>query len=133
MPDAKELVGQTREARARLGRIMAAAAEGWGDAAEGGEWTVRGTAEHALETDVHFSRAIADVIGVEPPAERTLALESVEAAAAALREVESEVMVVNQISDEDLEKPSPVLGQMYATVVLVAHHLNLHALQIAER
>ena len=38
-----------------------------------------------------------------------------------------------QISDADLEKPSPVLGQMYATVVLVAHHLNVHALQIAER
>ncbi|PZC47519.1 MAG: DinB superfamily protein [Chloroflexi bacterium] len=113
---------------------MAGAAESWGDPADGGEWTVRGTAEHALQTDLYFSRAIADVIGVEAPAERTLTLESAEAAATALREVESDVMaVLNQISDADLEKPSPVLGQMYATVVLVAHHLNMHALQIAER
>lgn len=134
MPDARELVGQTQEARARLGRIMAAAADGWGEQASGGEWTVRATVEHALETDVHFTRAIAGVIGVPGPAERSLSLASAGEAALALAAVEADVMgVLAQVKDEDLQKASPVLGDLYSTFVLASHHLNLHALQIAER
>lgn len=134
MPDSNELRQQTIEARARLSRAIEGTADAWEELAGGGEWSVRATAEHALEVDVRFAQTIAGVIGVEAPSDPSISLESAQEGLLTAPKIERDVpAVLDQVRDDDLQKPSPVLGTLYGTLVLTSHHMNLHVLQIMER
>ena len=138
MAEVNDLYRQIREGYGRLGDSMKAAESDWDDPIADGEngerWTVRQTVEHALETQLQFTAAVAAAIGADVPEPRELSLASLSEAEAAADEVKNACApVYAALSPEDLEKPSAVMGDVFSSLVLTAHHLNLHSLQIAER
>lgn len=133
---------QITEARARLVRAIEAASGDWDGAAASGDWTPRKIAGHALATEIKFTSAVAASTGNDAPASETLVFpaEGEEfdfATSAAAVEAMPHVAqacdaVLLQLTEDDLQSKSPVVETVFGTLLLTAHHMNLHALQIKD-
>ena len=125
-----ELREHVQEAHQRLARAIDATADSWEELREG-EWSPREMAQHAMELDLKFATAITRAAGLAPPDRRSFEFATAAAAGAELRGIDQAVAtVLTQLVARDLGKSSAVLGSVYGTLVLTAHHLNLRALQM---
>lgn len=130
------------EARARLAQAIEAASGDWEGGAASGDWAPRKIAEHALATEINFTSAIAASTGNDMPASETLAFPAegeefdFSTAAAAIEAIPHVAQacdaVLLKLTEDDMESKSPVVETVFGTLVLTAHHMNLHALQIKE-
>ncbi len=130
------------EARARLVHAIEAASADWDGAAASGEWTPRQIAGHALASEINFTSAIAASTGRDVPASETLVFPAegeefdFPTPAAAIEAMPHVAQacdaVLLQLTEDDLQSTSPVVETVFGTLVLTAHHMNLHALQIKD-
>ena len=133
MPDAAELRQHIAEARSRLQRTVPKVADRWAVSSGGEARSPQANAEHALQVEHYFATVIAEAIGASPPAACEFSCATPDDALAGLRTLnDSTQAIVDAVSDDDLEKVSPVFGTVYGTMALAAHHMNLHTLEIKD-
>ncbi len=131
------------EARARLVLAIEAASADWDGAAASGEWTPRHITGHALASEINFISAIAGSTGNAMPASETLvfpeegkefdfatAADAIEAMPHVAQACDA---VLLKLTEDDMDSKSPVVETVFGTLVLTAHHMNLHALKIKEQ
>jgi hypothetical protein len=141
MPSAEEHRARIRDGRAALRAAIAGAERRW-ETSPGGDdeasWAPRRVAEHIVASDRYFTGMIATVMEGKPPPRLEYAFAAPGEAIAALdaSTVDCE-KVLRYIEDRDLAKVVPLPERIPApktiegTLLLLAHHLNDHARQIA--
>ncbi len=133
MPDAAELRQHIAEARSRLQRTVPKMSDGWAVSPGADARSPREIAEHALQVEHHFTIVIAEAIGAAPPTSCEFACVTPDDAIAGLGALHDATQaIIDAVSDDDLEKSSPVFGTVYGTMALAAHHMNLHTLEIKD-
>jgi uncharacterized damage-inducible protein DinB len=133
MPDAAELRQHILKSHSRFQRTVPKAADDWNTSPASEARSMGEIAEHALKVDHYFATVIAEAIGVDPPPEREFPCATPDQALAGLGALtDATQAIIDGVSDDDLEKPSPVFGSVYGTMALAAHHMNLHTLEIRD-
>ena len=133
MPDAAELRQHIAEARSRFERTVPKMSGHW-DASPGGDArSPQANAEHALQVEHYFATVVAEAISADAPTACDFSYATPTDALAGLSALNDATQaIVDAVSDDDLEKASPVFGTVYGTMALAAHHMNLHTLEIKD-
>jgi hypothetical protein len=133
MPDAAELRQHIAEARSRFQRTVPKMSDTWAVSPGGDARSPQANAEHALQVEHYFMTVVAEAIGATAPAAREFSCATPDKALADLGALNDATQaIVDAVSDDDLEKASPVFGTVYGTLALAAHHMNLHTLEIKD-
>jgi hypothetical protein len=135
-PTVEELIANIREARARMQALLADPDLEW-ERALPGDTTVRRTVEHAIESDVAFTRQL--LLTIEAPDAPEYVDYSFDTPSAALAEYERVAAAfdtaLDRLDEGDVarEVPGPAhafFGVLNAILIYAVHHTNVHWLQI---
>ena len=142
MPTADELRASVAAGRTVLAHAVAMAAERWEapgpDEADGAGWSPRQAAEHALQVELEFAKAICSAAGCDAPnspLDGAIALASADDALAALAEISAAIdPAVGAVRDDQLADTAAD-GMMAGMAVrdmwaFAIWHLTGHASQI---